>query len=58
MLNKIEKNQLILIKPNYLYSVYKENILSDECIVLLNNAKTVIKGKTIQTIQFPQYKKG
>lgn len=53
----MEKDQVILIKPNYLYSVYKENISSDECIVLLNNVKTVIKGKTIQTIQFPQYKK-
>lgn len=56
MLNTIERDQLILLKPNYLLSVFKENISSDECLILLNNEPRIVRTKDIQTIQFPSYK--
>ena len=47
MIQKIEKDQIILIKPNYLYSIFQEMISSDECKVLLNNKLAIIKIKDI-----------
>ena len=47
VLNKIVKDQIILIKPNYLLTIFKEKISSDEGLVLLNNEPRIIRLKDI-----------
>ena len=47
MFNKIEKDLIILIKPNYLLSVFKDKISSDEGLILLNNKPRIIRLKDI-----------